>query len=181
MTSKKGFPATGAKSVDKRGAAGGVGNQEYTSKGATESDGIALNAKQGIKQIQHAGDPVSGNGHKAGASGLARLLEPANNADEFGKGTVAKPEELDEIREDGNQSGLGDTTLLYGGGYFERESADLEDGISLRETIDPNATEPNYNYDIDPLTGSAPERKIGRRNNYVVQGKRGNDFEIGEM
>lgn len=182
MSSTKGFPSMGAKAEDKRsGKDGGVGNAPSTGKGATESDGLALNAKQGIKQIQHAGEKVASNGHKAGAGGIARILEPAKNEDEFGKGTVAKPEELDEIREDGNQSDLGDTTLLYGGGYFEREEADLEDGISLRETIDPNSTEPNYNYDIDPLTGSAPERKIGRRNNYVVTGKRGNRFEVGEM
>lgn len=180
MSKGKGFPSGGAKSVNS-GGGGGVGNEEYTEKGGAKSDGLALNAKQGIKQIQHAGEKASSNGHKAGAGGIARLLDPAKNEDEFGKGTIAKPEELDEIREDGNQSDLGDTTLLYGGGFFEREEADLEDGVSLRETIDPNSTEPNYNYDIDPLTGSAPERKIGRRNNYVVAGKRGNRFEIGEM
>jgi hypothetical protein len=170
----------GVKALNKGKLSNGVGNESYADEGS-KSDGLALNAKQGIKQIQHAGEKVASNGHKAGAGGIARILEPAKNEDEFGKGTVAKPEELDEIREDGNQSDLGDTTLLYGGGYFEEEAADLEDGISLRETIDPNSTEPNYNYDIDPLTGSAPERKIGRRNNYVVTGKRGNRFEIGEM
>jgi hypothetical protein len=176
----KGFPSEGAKSVN-AGGGGGVGNEDYTSKGGTESDGLALNAKQGIKQVQSAGSKMAGNSHKGGAGGIARILEPEKNEDEFAKGTVGKPEELDAIREDGNQSDLGDTTLLYGGGYFEREEADLEDGISLRETIDPNSTEPNYNYDIDPLTGSAPERKVGRRNNYVVSGKRGDRFEIGEM
>src|SRR5277367_4987310 len=179
--SKKGFPSSGAKSVNKGELSNGVGNESYTGKGVTESDGIALNAKQGIKQIQGTGSKTASNGHKAGAGGIARILEPEKNEDEFAKGTVASPEELDEIREDGNQSDLGDTTLLYGGGLFEREEADLEDGISLRETIDPNSTEPNYNYDIDPLSGSAPERKVGRRNNYVVTGKRGNRFEIGEM
>jgi len=53
--------------------------------------------------------------------------------------------------------------------------------VSLRDTIDPDSTEPNYNYDVDPLTGSAPERKVGRLNNYSVMGKRGNKFLIGEM
>lgn len=189
MASKKGNPSSGVKQVNAGGGGksdesrtGSVGNEDYTGKGVTETDGYALNAKQGIKQTQHAGEKVASNGHKAGAGGIARILEPAKNEDEFGKGTVGKPSELNDIREyGGDQSGLGDTTLLYGGGYFEREEANLEDGIALRETIDPDSTEPNYNYDIDPLTGSAPERKIGRRNNYVVQGKRGNDFEIGEM
>ena len=160
-----------------RGDMGDVGDK---ARGAKKSDGLALNAKQGIKQTHSNGSESAGK-HKKGAGGLGRLLEPEKNDDEFGKGTVGAPDELNAIREDGNQDGLGDTTLLYGGGYFEQEEADLEDGISLRETIDPNVTEPNYNYDIDPLTGSAPERKVGRANNYSVKGKRGNRFEIGEM
>lgn len=158
-----------------RAAMGDVGDK---ARGAKAGDGLALNAKQGIKQTHTAGSEAAG---KTGKGGLSRILEPEKNEDEFAKGTVAAPDELEAIREDGNQDGLGDTTLLYGGGYFEREEADLEDGISLRETIDPNSTEPNYNYDIDPLTGSAPERKVGRQNNYEVSGKRGNKFEVGEM
>lgn len=146
--------------------------------GAKASDGLAGSGTQGIKQVHSVGSPTAGNGDK---DGIARILESEGNADEFAKGTVAKPSELEAIREDGNQGGLGEKTLLYGGGYFERESAGLEDGVSVRETLDPNAAEPNYNYDIDPLTGSAPERKIGRTNNYEVSGKRGNRFEIGEM
>jgi hypothetical protein len=150
--------------------------------GETAGDGLALNAKQGIKQIHSVGDPVAHNkAHETGAAGLARILEPAKNADEFAKGTVGKPSELDAIRDDGDQGDMGEETLLYGGGYFEREKAGLEDGISLRETADIDSTEPNFNYDIDPLTGSAPERKIGRTNNYEVSGKRGNKFLIGEM
>jgi len=185
-TKGKGFPSKGAGDVNPAGSGGhddetktgSVGNEGYTGKGAKASDGLALNAKQGIKEKQSAGSKTA---HNSDRDGLSVILEPEKNNDEFAKGTVAKPSELDALREDGNQDGLGDTTLLYGGGYFERESADLEDGVSLRETIDPNATEPNYNYDIDPMTGSAPERKIGRTNNYEVSGKRGNKFEIGEM
>ena len=161
-----------------KAAAGEVGDK---ARGAKASDGLALNAKQGIKQVHSAASESAGKGHNKGEPGLARILEPEKNDDEFAKGTVGAPKELEEIREDGNQDGLGDTTLLYGGGYFEKESADLEDGVSLRETIDPNSTEPNYNYDVDPLSGSAPERKVGRSNNYEVTGKRGNKFEIGEM
>lgn len=150
--------------------------------GETPSDGLKLKAGQGIKQVHSVGDPVAHNkSHGTGAAGLARILEPAKNADEFAKGTVGKPDELDAIRDDGDQGDMGEETLLYGGGYFEREKAGLEDGISLRDTMDPDSTEPNYNYDIDPLTGSAPERKIGRTNNYEVAGKRGNKFLIGEM
>lgn len=146
-------------------------------KNAKASDGLALNAKQGIKQSHTNGSAMSG---KTGKGGLSKILEPEKNEDEFAKGTVAAPDELDAIREDGNQDGLGDTTLIYGGGYFEREKVGLEDGVSLRETMDPNKTEPNYNYDIDPLTGNAPERKVGRENNYEVMGKRSNKFLIGE-
>ena len=172
----------------KQGTAGtnskdGIGEKGVASikVNVKESDGYALNAKEGIKQVQSAASEVAGKGHHKGTTGLARLLEPEKNDDEFAKGTVAHPDELDEIREDGNQGDFGEETLLYGGGYFEREKAGLEDGIALRETIDPNMTEPNYNYDIDPLTGSAPERKVGRTNNYEVQGKRKNIFLIGEM
>ena len=149
--------------------------------GAAKSDGIALDGKQGIKQTHSNGSQVGSSGHGKGSSGLERVLAPEKNDDEFGKGTVGAPAELDALREDGNQGKLGDQTLLYGGGYFEREQAGLEDGVSVRETMDADKTEPNYNYDIDPLTGNAPERKIGRSNNYEVKGKRGNEFEIGEM
>ena len=144
-------------------------------------DGLALDAKQGIKQVHSAGSESSGDGHNKSASGLSRIMESEKNADEFAKGTVGAPKELDGVQSGKNQDGMGDETLLYGGGYFEREKAGLEDGISLRETIEPDSTEPNYNYDVDPLTGSAPERKIGRLNNYTVGGKRGNKFLIGEM
>lgn len=137
---------------------------------------------KGIHQSHSGGSQTAGaKGHPHGAGGLARVLEPEKNDDEFAKGTVASPEELDAIREDGNQDGFGDRTLLYGGGLFEREKVGLEDGVSVRETMDADSTEPNYNYDIDPLTGNAPERKVGRTNNYVVPGKRGNKFLIGEM
>ena len=148
--------------------------------GVKAADGIALDAKQGIKQSHTAGSEAGG-GHGKQGSGLDRVLKPEKNADEFAKGTVGAPDELDAIREDGNQGALGDQTLLYGGGYFENEKAGLEDGVSIRSTMDADKTEPNYNYDIDPLTGNAPERKIGRANNYEVKGKRGNEFEIGEM
>jgi hypothetical protein len=149
--------------------------------GEKAGDGIALDAKQGIKQTHSNGSQVGHSAHGKGSSGLDRILSPEKNADEFGKGTVGAPDELDGLREDGNQDGLGDQTLLYGGGYFEREKAGLEDGVSVRETMDADKTEPNYNYDIDPLTGNAPERKVGRANNYEVTGKRGNRFVVGEM
>lgn len=192
MASKKGFPATGAKHVTSaktggkgnESSSGSVGEEGYTQGSGPASDGLALDAGQGIKQHQRHGDKRSGQGHAghgSGKTGLARLLEPANNDDEFGKGTVAKPEELDKIRQEQGGTDLGETTLIYGGGYFEKEKAGLEDGVSLRDTIDANSTEPNYNYDIDPLSGNAPERKVGRSNNYAVSGKRGNKFEIGEM
>jgi hypothetical protein len=150
-------------------------------KSAKAGDGIALDAKQGINQTHSNGSQVGHSGHGKGSSGLDRVLAPEKNDDEFGKGTIGAPSELDSIREDGNQDGLGEETLLYGGGYFEREKAGLEDGVSVRETMDADKTEPNYNYDIDPLTGNAPERKVGRSNNYEVSGKRSNKFVIGEM
>jgi hypothetical protein len=157
---------------------GTLNNVEPHSKA---SDGLALDAKQGIKQVHSSGSESAGKGHTGPKGGLDRVMEPEKNDDEFAKGSVGAPDELDAIREDGNQGDMGDETLLYGGGYFEREKAGLEDGVSLRETIDADKTEPNYNYDIDPLTGSAPERKVGRENNYTVGGKRGNTFLIGEM
>ena len=158
----------------KPGGAGASGPKAM--KSAKPSDGLALDAMQGIK-ARHAANGKSG---KTGRTGRDVILEPEKNNDEFAKGTVANPEELDKIREDGNQDGMGEETLVYGDGYFEKEKPGLEDGVSLRETIDPDKTEPNYNYDIDPMTGSAPERKVGRTNNYTVKGKR-DTFEIGEM
>jgi hypothetical protein len=174
---------TGSKAVKtvNKGGKSTIGNEEYASKGVTATDGLKLDAGQGIKQTHSNGSQVGTSGHGKGSSGLERVLAPEKNDDEFGKGTVGAPAELDKLREDGNQDGLGDTTLIYGGGYFEREEAGLEDGVSLRDTMDPNTTEPNYNYDIDPLTGNAPERKVGRANNYEVKGKRGTEFLIGEM
>lgn len=150
-------------------------------KGAKAGDGLALDAKQGITQSHTGGSEVGSKGHKGGSSGLERILSPEKNDDEFAKGTVAAPSELDAIREGPNQDGMGEETLLYGGGYFEVEKAGLEDGVSVRETMDADKTEPNYNYDIDPMTGNAPERKVGRSNNYTVSGKRRNKFLVGEM
>jgi hypothetical protein len=137
-------------------------------KGGGESggDGIALDAKQGISQKQGADSGKTSGAQRDG---------------KFAKGIVGEPSEMDTERQGDNQDGLGDQTLLYGGGYFEREKAGLEDGVSVRETIDVDKTEPNYNYDVDPLTGNAPERKVGRSNNYAVSGKRSNKFLIGEM
>jgi hypothetical protein len=104
------------------------------------------------------------------------------DANEFAKGIVGEPGEVDAIRDGKNQEAMdGDRSLLYGGGLFEREAVGLEDGVSVRETMNADSTEPNYNYDIDPMTGNAPERKVGRANNYTVDGKRGNKFLIGEM
>jgi hypothetical protein len=145
--------------------------------------GIALHGEKGIHQSHSGGSQSAGeSGHPSGKGGIARILEPEKNDDEFAKGSVGKPDELDAIREDGNQKGMdGDRTLLYGGGLFEREKVGLEDGVSVLKAIDPDTTEPNYNYDIDPMTGNAPERKVGRANNYGVEGKRGNKFLIGEM
>ena len=155
-----------------------MGDVGDMAKNAKPSDGLKLDASQGIKQTHTNGSASSGD---TGKGGLSKILEPEKNEDEFAKGTVGAPDELNAIREDGNQDGLGDTTLIYGGGYFEREKVGLEDGVSIRDTMDPNKTEPNYNYDIDPLTGNAPERKVGRENNYMVTGKHGNKFLLGEM
>ena len=85
------------------------------------------------------------------ASGSAR-------SDEVGKGMVGKPSETDAVRSDGNQDGLGEKTLNYGGGHFESEKAGLEDGVSMRETLNPDDSEPEYNYTVDPFTGYAVER-----------------------
>lgn len=149
-------------------------------KGAKKGDGLALDAGQGIKQ-KMSGNSEKGTSHGPSGTGLDNVLASEKNADEFAKGTVGSPDEVNGIRESANQGSMGEETLLYGGGYFERETAGLQDGISLRDTINADATEPNYNYDTDPLTGSAPERKVGRANNYQVGGKRGNTFLIGEM
>jgi hypothetical protein len=154
--------------VDKKGPADPV-----KGGGKSASDGIALTGSQGIRQDQapeRTVGPVSGKESSSyGRDG------------NFGRGTTGEPAEVHAEREGGNQDGLGDQTLLYGGGYFEREKAGLEDGVSVRETMDADKTEPNYNYDVDPLTGNAPERKVGRSNNYEVSGKRSNKFLIGEM
>jgi hypothetical protein len=161
-------------------------NDKETSPTKHPSGGVPAGlkiTKAGIHQSHTGGSQSAGaEGHPHGKGGLARILEPEKNDDEFAKGTVGAPDELDGIREDGNQKGMdGDKTLLYGGGLFEREKPGLEDGVSVRVTMDADSTEPNYNYDIDPLTGNAPERKVGRANNYTVSGKRGNKFLIGEM
>lgn len=154
----------------------------------TIPEGVSLQGEKGISQNHTGGSQAGTPGHKSGSKspGLARILAPEKNEDEFAKGTVAAPQELDDIRQSSGQNneGMGadgEQSLLYGGGLFERERPGLEDGVSVRLSIDPDSTEPNYNYDIDPLTGNAPERKVGRANNYLVKGKRGNKFLVGEM
>lgn len=102
-------------------------------------------------------------------------------SDTFAKGIVGSVSETDRIRSDGNQDSMGEKTLNYGGGHFEQEKTGLEDGVSARETIDLDTVEPNYDYSVDPFTGNAPERKVGRSNNHDVSGKAGKRFEIGEM
>jgi len=113
-------------------------------------------------------------------SGRDVITKGLRGGDGFGEGIVGKPSQTDAIREDGNQGGLGDKTLNYGGGRFEEESAGLLDGVSLRETVDVDSVEPNYNYEVDSFTGNAPERKEGRTNNHSVT-HFGKKFEIGEM
>jgi hypothetical protein len=184
---KRGRGPTG--DTDKRSETGkGVEGPGKTNRdrSATDGDGLALDAGEGIDRVDSAGHEAAGKGHKNSQHpGLDRILEPEKNDDEFGKGIVGMPKETEGLAEGGNQEGMdgagGEETLLYGGGYFEREKAGLEDGVSLRETMNADSIEPNYNYDIDPMTGNAPERKVGRTNNYVVQGKRKNKFLIGEM
>ena len=100
--------------------------------------------------------------------------------DTFAKGIVGKPSET-EAQRSPNQGGLGEKTLNYGGGHFMEESAGLTDGVSVRTTINPDDVEPEYNYDVDPATGNAPERKVGRVNNHNVCGKAGKTFVLGEM
>lgn len=102
------------------------------------------------------------------------------NDDEFAKGIVGKPTEQEAIQNEGND-GLGKTTLLYGGGLFREEKEGLTDGVSAREALNQDSSEPNYNYEVDPMTGNAPERKVGRSNQMEVTGKRGNKFSIGEQ
>lgn len=100
--------------------------------------------------------------------------------DEFAKGIVGKPTEQEAIQGEGEMK-LGETTLLYGGGLFRQEKTGLTDGVSDRQELNQDTSEPNYNYDVDPMTGNAPERKVGRSNNQEVTGKRGNKFSIGEV
>lgn len=99
----------------------------------------------------------------------------------FAKGTVGNPTETESAAMNKNQGPLGDKTLNYGGGHFMSESAGLVDGVSLRETVNPDDVEPEYLYTVDPLTGNAVERKVGRVNNHTVSGKAGKSFVLGEM
>lgn len=116
-----------------------------------------------------------------GRTGLDVIMQTkGGNDDEFAKGDVGKPEQQEDIQKEGEMS-LGETTLLYGGGLFETEKEGLEDGISAHEVVNLDDVEPEYNYAVDPMTGNAVERKVGRANNHTVKGKRGNSFSIGEM
>ena len=115
------------------------------------------------------------------SSGRDKILKPSGNEDEFAKGIVGKPSEIEAEQKGGNQKGMGDETLVYGGGFFEQEKVGLEDGVSVRETINLDSVEPEYDYSVDPLTGNAPERKVGRMNNETVKGKRDQTFLMGEM
>lgn len=105
----------------------------------------------------------------------------SDEMDTFAKGIVGKRSETDAQAAGGNQGGLGQKTLNYGGGHFNTEAVGLADGVSLRETVNPDEVEPEYNYAVDPTTGNAPERKVGRANNHNVSGKAGKSFVLGEM
>jgi hypothetical protein len=98
----------------------------------------------------------------------------------FGKGIIGKPSEQEA--EQAKNGGIGtEKTLNYGGGTFEQEAAGLQNGVNVREAIDPSWAEPEYNYEVDEFTGNAVERKVGRVNNHSATGKAGKKFEIGEM
>lgn len=92
--------------------------------------------------------------------------------DTFGRGSTGNPAETERDDDESQQ-------LSYGGGHFETEAAGVESGLSDRETLDVDESEPTYNYEVDSMTGNATERKVGRENE-TVKGK-GKSFELGEM
>ena len=80
-----------------------VGDSKVSAKAG---DGLKM-TKGGIKQTHTGGSDQAGKGGQAkGSSGLARIMEPEKNDDEFAKGIVAAPDELNAIRDDGNQGGM---------------------------------------------------------------------------
>lgn len=108
------------------------------------------------------------------------ITKGLRGGDEFGEGIVGKPSQQ-EHEQKVNEQGLGTPSITYGGGHFEEEKAGLKDGVSARETVDPDEVEPEYNYDVDSFTGNAPERKVGRVYNKAVSSDKGKKFNIGEF
>jgi len=69
-------------------------------------------------------------------------------------------------------------TLSYGQGITRKESAGVEFGLSARENMNVDDSEPSYDYKVDSLTGNATERRKPTQDDaYSVSGK-GKSFSI---
>lgn len=123
-----------------------------------------------MHEIAKTGKDVITHGKRGGAGG----------GDEVFEGIHGSHPETNKIRKE-EQEGFGEITITYGGGYTREESAGLSDGVNLRETVNPDEVEPEYNYEVDTFTGNAPERKVGRVNNKGVSSDKGKKFSIGEF
>lgn len=70
-------------------------------------------------------------------------------------------------------------TLSYGQGKFMTENAGVEYGLSERESMDPNDSEPPIDYAVDGMTGNATERRDRGSNDVVSVSGKGKNFDLG--
>lgn len=70
-------------------------------------------------------------------------------------------------------------TMSYGQGKFMTESAGLLDGVSVREGMNSDDSEPQYDYAKDPLTGNATERRANGKTDVSACSGKGKSFDLG--
>lgn len=70
-------------------------------------------------------------------------------------------------------------TLSYGQGKFMTESAGLLDGVSVREGMNSDDSEPQYDYAKDPVTGNATERRANGKTDVSAVSAKGKSFDLG--
>lgn len=70
-------------------------------------------------------------------------------------------------------------TMSYGQGKFMTESAGLVDGVSVREGMNSDDSEPEYDYTKDPLTGNATERRANGKTDVSACSGKGKSFDLG--
>lgn len=69
-------------------------------------------------------------------------------------------------------------TLSYNQGVMQKESAGVEYGLSAREGLNVDDSEPTYDYQVDGLTGNATERRAPTQDDAYSVSSKGKSFSV---